>query len=146
MRTVDIERVIAAPIGQVFAFITDSANYNKVPGVISAVLRTPGATHPQGPGAIRVVTTPLLRLTEHITDYQPPHLMRYRIVKSVPPLRHDSGSISFTVVDGGTSVRWQSRFEVDSPVLSNLLTLLIQPIIAAGFRAVLHTAERQLHT
>lgn len=144
MRTVDIERVIAAPIDEVFTFLTDSANYKHVPGVLSAILRTPGTPQPQGVGAIRVVTTPLLRLTEQVVTYEPPHLMRYNIVKSIPPLRHDGGSMTFTEVETGTHVRWQSRFEIDSPILSNLLALLIQPIIAAGFRIVLRTADQRL--
>ncbi|WP_433623868.1 SRPBCC family protein [Nocardia sp. CA-120079] len=36
MRTVTVRRTIAAPIEQVFDWITDAANYRQVPGVLRA--------------------------------------------------------------------------------------------------------------
>ncbi|WP_024802100.1 SRPBCC family protein [Nocardia sp. BMG51109] len=144
MRTVDIETTIRAPAGEVFDWLTDATNYQRVPVVRRVILVRPGDCAAHGEGAVRVVVTPLLRLTEQILEYRPPMLMRYRIVESVPPLRHRDGFIACTQVPRGTRVRWRTEYEIASPVLSRMFTALYAPIIAGGFRVVLHTAAREL--
>lgn len=144
LRTVEVERVIAAPVAEVFGFLTDSANYRTVPGVLRARLVTPGAPEPQGAGAVRQVVTAALALTELVTRYEPPHRMEYRIVRAVPPLRHEAGSITCAEVPGGTLVRWRSEFAVATPVAAGLLTRVWTPVVRSGFELVLRTAERRL--
>ncbi len=70
--------------------------------------------------------------------------MRYRITDSFPPLRHSEGVVTFGDVAGGTGVRWSARFEVVAPFGGGLLTILWQPILAAGMCLVLNTAEEEL--
>ncbi|MEV3959370.1 SRPBCC family protein [Nocardia sp. NPDC050193] len=144
MRIIDIERVIPAPIEQVFAFLTDTAHYRTVPGVLRAEVVRPGPRAPGGAGTVREVVLPLLRLTEVIEVYEPPRFMRYRIVRSIPPLRHEHGFMAFAAEPGGTGVRWLSEFAVDFPLLSGPLTRLAEPVLAAGFRFLLYTAAREL--
>jgi len=144
MRVVDMHRTIAAPIGEVFDWMTDATNYHRVPSVRRVVLVRPGDTHGHGVGAIRVVNALLFRMTEEITEFEPPTFMRYYIPRSIPPLRHDEGYMRFEKVLGGTHVRWYSRFEVRSPIASDLCTLIMVPVIAAGFRFTLDTCEKEL--
>ncbi|MFC9996193.1 SRPBCC family protein [Nocardia sp. NPDC127526] len=144
MRTVDIERTIAAPRSDVFDWLTDATNYQRVPFVRRVTLVRPGDTTGHGAGAVRLIVTPLLRLTEEIIEYDPPRLMRYRLLKSVPPLRHQDGSISFDEVPGGTRVHWFADFEMATPILSGLCTRTFRPIIVGGVHLVLNTAEREL--
>ncbi|BAD59910.1 hypothetical protein NFA_50580 [Nocardia farcinica IFM 10152] len=145
-RIVDMERTIAAPIDEVFDWMTDATNYPRVPAVRRVTLVRPGDTHGHGAGAIRIVNTPLLRMTEEIVEYRRPTLMRYRITRSAPPLRHDEGYMAFREVPGGTRVRWYSRFEVDSPFARGPLTLLMVPLIAAGFRLALDTCAKEVRS
>ncbi|MEV5650957.1 SRPBCC family protein [Nocardia sp. NPDC052254] len=144
MRTVDLERTIRAPRVEVFDWLTDISNYRRVP-IIRAVRRIrPGDVAEHGTGSVRRIASPPLRLTEQVVDYSPPHRVRYRITDSFPPLRHSQGVVSFDPVAGGTRVRWSARFEVVAPFGGGLLTMLLQPILAAGIRQVLDTAETEL--
>ncbi|MFE3053656.1 SRPBCC family protein [Nocardia sp. NPDC059239] len=144
MRTVDVERTIAAAPPDVFDWLTDVANYQRVPMVRRVTLVRPGDTAGNGAGAVRLVVTPLLRLTEEIVEYDPPRLMRYRLLNSVPPLRHQEGSITCAPVASGTRVRWSSTFEIAAPVLAPLWTQIFLPVVRGGFVMVLRTAEREL--
>lgn len=144
MRTVDVERTIRAPLPDVFDWLTDATNYQRVPLVRRVTLVRPGNTNGHGVGAVRLIVTPLIRLTEEIVEYNPPELMRYRLLKSVPPLRHQEGFISCKAVSAGTRVRWFSTFEIASPILPGLCTALFTPAIHSGFLMVLRTAEREL--
>ncbi|APA95492.1 SRPBCC family protein [Nocardia seriolae] len=144
MRTVDVERNIAAPQSDVFEWLTDVTNYQRVPLVRRVTLVRPGDTAGNGVGAVRLVVTPLLRLTEEIVAYDPPRMMRYRLLNSVPPLRHQEGSIGFEPCGAGTRVRWSSTFEIAAPILAPVWTRLFLPVVRGGFVMVLRTAEREL--
>ncbi|QIS15932.1 SRPBCC family protein [Nocardia arthritidis] len=143
MRTVDIERTIEAPIADVFDWLTDATNYPRVPLVRRVTLVRPGDTHPQGRGAVRLVVTPVLRLTEEIVEYHPPTLMCYRILQSIPTLRHEQGRMEFRETANGTRVRWLSRFELES-AWSGFFTAALSPGIALSFHLLLRTAARDL--
>ncbi|UGT39113.1 SRPBCC family protein [Nocardia yamanashiensis] len=144
MRTVVIERTIHAPRPDVFDWFTDATNYQRVPFVRRVTLVRPGDTRSHGAGAVRLIVTPLLRITEEIVEYSPPELMRYRLLNSVPPLRHQEGYMSFAEVSAGTRVRWFSTFEIASPVLAGFFTAVFAPAIHGGFVMVFRTAEREL--
>ncbi|UFS93883.1 SRPBCC family protein [Nocardia huaxiensis] len=144
MRTVHVQRTIEAPLPDVFDWLTDATNYQRVPFVRRVTLVRPGHTTGHGDGAVRLIVTPLLRITEEIVEYTPPTLMRYSLLKSVPPLRHQEGHISFEEVPTGTRVHWHSTFELASPILPALCTRLFLPVVRGGFLLVLRTAEREL--
>lgn len=144
MRTVNLRRVIRAPIHDVFDWLTDADNYRRVPFVRRAEVMRPGFPDRSGVGAIREVVTPLLSLTEQVVDYQRPVIMRYEITHAWPPLRHRDGYLAFRKVPVGTEVSWHTEYEVAVPLLSRLLTLLMHPIIRGGFYVVLRTAARDL--
>ncbi|MEV6767658.1 SRPBCC family protein [Nocardia sp. NPDC051030] len=144
MRTVDVERTIPAELPDVFEWLNDASNFQRVPFVRRVTLIRPGTTNSHGVGAVRLIVTPLIRLTEEIVEYSPPDLMRYHLLKSVPPLRHQEGFIAFEAVPSGTHVRWFSTFEIASPILSGVFTRLFLPVVAGGFHLVLRTAEREL--
>ncbi|MRH86995.1 SRPBCC family protein [Nocardia sp. SYP-A9097] len=144
MRTVDVERTIPAPLPDVFDWLTDTTNYQRVPFVRRVTLVRPGHTTGHGEGAVRLIVTPMIRLTEEIVEYRPQEIIRYRLLKSIPPLRHQDGFISFRQVSRGTRVRWFSTFEIAAPMLAGLCTAVTLPIIRAGFIMVMRTAEREL--
>ncbi|MEU0540101.1 SRPBCC family protein [Nocardia sp. NPDC005978] len=144
MRTVDVERTLRAPLPDVFDWMTDATNFQRVPMCRRVTLVRPGNTNGHGVGAVRLIVTPLIRLTEEIVEYNPPELVRYRLLKSVPPLRHQEGFIAFKAVPHGTQVRWFSTFEIASPILPGLWTAMFLPVIRTGFHMVLRTAESEL--
>ncbi|NNH75073.1 SRPBCC family protein [Nocardia uniformis] len=143
MRVVEVERTIAAPITDVFDWLTDVTNFQRVPMVRRVTLVRPGNTTGNGVGAVRLIVTPLMRLTEEIIEYTPPTQVRYRILTAVPRLRHQDGTLDFSETDYGTHVRWYSTFEVASRG-SVVATHVYLPMIRAGFHMVLRTAAREL--
>lgn len=142
MRAVEVERTIAAPITDVFDWLTDVSNFQRVPMVRRVTLVRPGNTNGNGVGAVRLIVTPLMRLTEEIIEYTPPTQVRYRILNAVPRLRHQDGTLDFAEVPDGTHVRWHTTFEVSRGSL--LSTRVFLPMIRGGFLMVLNTAAREL--
>ncbi|WP_323182835.1 SRPBCC family protein [Aldersonia sp. NBC_00410] len=144
MYEVRVVKTIAAPIEDVFEWMTNSDNYRRVPGVFAARVLRPGTPPPQGPGAVREVVTAGMKLTERIVELDRPVLMRYRVLTSFPPMRHESGSMSFHAENGGTTVTWVSRFESTAPILTGLASRALGAAVAVGFRGVLRTAGKEL--
>ncbi|MCM6775083.1 SRPBCC family protein [Nocardia sp. CDC159] len=145
MRTVDLERTIQAPIADVFDWLTDATNYQRILLIRRVTLVRPGDVAEHGVGAVRLLVTPLMRITEEIVEYDPPRLMRYRILHSVPPLRSQDGFLAFAAAaGGGTRVHWHTQFEVAAPLFSGPWTLALQPIVALGIRSVLARADHEL--
>ncbi|OXR43946.1 hypothetical protein B7C42_04185 [Nocardia cerradoensis] len=144
MRTLDLERIIRAPRADVFDWITDATNYQRVPAIRRVTPVRPGNVSEHGVGAVRLLVTPLLRLTEEVVDYDPPRLFRYRVLKSLPPLRRQDGTVTFDDHPEGTRVRWHSQFEVATPLFAAAWTLALIPAVYLGVSMVLSTAEAEL--
>ncbi|ATL70835.1 SRPBCC family protein [Nocardia terpenica] len=146
MRTVDLERTIQAPVADVFDWLTDATNYQRAPFIRRVTLVRPGDIAEHGIGAVRLLVTPLLRVTEEIVAYDPPRMMRYKILSSFPALRNQDGCMLFEPIgEQATRVRWHSEFEVAAPMFADAWTLLVWPLVVLGIHGVLLTAARELN-
>jgi uncharacterized protein YndB with AHSA1/START domain len=145
MQTISIERVVAAPIADVFAWLSDASNYTRSPYVLRERLIRPGEDAAYGLGAVRQLTWVFGWFRERITDYRPPHELHYLVERSVPPLRHEDGLLTFTEVPDGTRVVWTTTVEMRLPVAAATLTRLLgKPLIAHTFGNVLAAADTAL--
>ena len=144
MRTVKLERTIRAPLTDVFEWLTDATNLQRVPIIRRVTLVRPGNLVEHGVGAVRLLVTPLVRVTEEIVEYDPPRLIRYKLLSSYPPMRYQDGSVEFKETARGTRVRWTSQFEVAAPLFADLWTVGMAPMVVGGIRSVLLTADREL--
>ena len=144
MRTLDLERIIRAPRADVFDWLADATNYQRVPSIRRVTPVRPGNVSEHGVGAVRLLVTPLLRITEEIVDYDPPKVFRYRIVKAFPPLKRQDGTVTFDEHPSGTKVRWQSQFEVAAPLFAKAWTCALLPAVYLGLHYVLATADQEL--
>ncbi|MEU1629631.1 SRPBCC family protein [Streptomyces sp. NPDC020096] len=145
METMTVERVIDAPIDDVFTWLTTTTNYTSSPLVLRCRLSRHGETAPYGVGAVRSHLWLIGWFRERITHYDPPHATEYLVERSLPPSRHELGRMTFTEVDRGTQVRWTTRAEIPIPLLGALLTrLLARPIITRTFRNILDAANTAL--
>src|SRR5918999_345161 len=84
--TVSVERVVAAPLGDVFEWLSDASNYTRSRFVLHERLVRPGDDAAYGIGAVRQLTWAFGWFRERITAYRPPHEFRYLVERSVPPL------------------------------------------------------------
>ncbi|WP_216917615.1 SRPBCC family protein [Nocardia noduli] len=147
METITVERVIDAPIDRVFEWLSVASNYTRAPIVLRERLVRPGTDAPYGEGAVRVLTWVIGRFRERITAYRPPHEFEYLVERSFPPSRHEGGKLTFTEVDGGTSVVWTTVAEVRLPFGAGVVTrIVVKPVISYVFRRVLTAADRDLRT
>lgn len=145
METVTVERVIAAPIDEVFDWCATTTNYTRSPVVLRARLATPGADAPWGVGAIRLHTFLVGWFRERITAYNPPYSFDYLIERSVPPAHHELGRLTFTEVPGGTRVLWTSTVELRFPFAAAALTRLLAPrMVGFAFGSILKAANADL--
>ncbi|MEU5001749.1 SRPBCC family protein [Streptomyces sp. NPDC021622] len=147
METMTVERVIAAPVEEVFAWLTTTTNYTRSPLVVRCRLTRRGESAPYGVGAVRSHLWLIGWFRERITRYEPPYATEYVVERSLPPARHEIGRMTFAEVDGGTLVRWTTRAEIGVPLLGPLLTRrLARPIITRTFGAILDAAATALAT
>ncbi|MEV5873456.1 SRPBCC family protein [Streptomyces sp. NPDC052101] len=145
METMTVERVIDAPIEDVFAWLTTTTHYTASPLVLRCRLARHGEGAPYGVGAIRDHLWLIGWFRERISVYEPPYATEYVVERSVPPARHELGRMTFTETDGGTLVRWTTRAEIPLPLLGAFLTRrLARPVITRTFGAILHAAEKAL--
>ena len=144
MATIVVQRTIAAPIADVFVWLSNASNYTKSRGVLRSKLVEPGDDGAWGNGAVREVLAAIGWFREVISEHHPPHAFDYLIVKSRPPLRHRSGQMRFAEVPGGTEVTWTSVFDVPSPIGSAALGRALAPMGRYGFGSVLRAAEKDL--
>jgi len=145
METMTVERVIDAPIDDVFSWLTTTTNYTASPLVLRCRLTRSGDRAPYGVGAVRSHLWWIGWFRERITRYEPPHVTEYVVERSLPPSRHELGRMTFTEVDGGTHVHWSTRAEIRVPLLGALLTrLLARPILTRTFGNILDAANTAL--
>ncbi|WP_058041869.1 SRPBCC family protein [Streptomyces roseifaciens] len=145
METMIVERTIDAPIDDVFAWLTTTTNYTSSPLVLRCRLARRGETAPYGFGAVRNHLWLIGWFRERITHYDPPYATEYVVERSLPPARHEVGSMTFTETDGGTHVRWTTRAEIPVPLVGTFLTRrFARPIITSTFGNILAAADAAL--
>lgn len=142
MRTIHIRRQLQAPIEGVFDLLADHAGYTRFPGVRSAKLTRVGAADPNGTGAVREIDLGSAWFEEEITDFERPHRLGYKILRSRPPIEHRIGLITLRPTPEGCEVEWVSTFRIRVPVIGPLLTWIAVKQMSRGFSSVLKASER----
>ncbi|MFI9205018.1 SRPBCC family protein [Streptomyces sp. NPDC053048] len=145
METMTVERFIAAPVGDVFAWLTTTTNYTRSSLVLRCRLTRRGQDAPYGVGAVRSHLWLIGWFRERITHYDAPHATEYVVERSLPPARHELGRMTFTETDGGTLVRWTTRAGIPVPLLGGFLTRHVaRPVITRAFGSILAAADTAL--
>ncbi len=144
MRTVTMRRTVAAPIDEVFDWITNGTNWASVPGMFYSRVQPADGPEPYGVGSIREFASMASRVVEVVTKFERPRFMSYKGLSMIPRVDHQGGEISFREVDGGTEVLWTTTFRMTAPVFAGLLTRLYAHLIPMGMMGVMRTAERAL--
>lgn len=145
METVTVERVIPAPLAEVFGWLTTTTNYTRSPLVLRCRLTRRGSGAPYGVGAVRSHLWLIGWFRERITRYEPPYVTEYVVERSLPPARHELGRMTFAEEPGGTRVTWTTRAEIRIPLLGAVLTrLLARPLLTRAFRGILDAAGTAL--
>jgi len=141
MVDIHVERTIAAAPERVFDWLADPKSLKTAPQVLGAhwVKRSSGPSQ----GALRdVIAVGWFR--ERITAYERPHRFSYLILRSVPPFRHEGGTLTLTPSGDGTHVDWLSRYTHPAYAGGKLLEAISRRLLLSGFTAILAGCAKAL--
>jgi uncharacterized protein YndB with AHSA1/START domain len=145
VETITVERVVTAPVEQVFDWLSDASNYRRSPFVLRERLATAGEGTPYGRGAVRQLTWVFGWFRERITEFSAPSEFSYVVERSFPPLRHEGGRLVFAPTADGTRVTWSTTVEMSFPLVGGLMTRVLgRPLIAYTFAKVIDKAQDEL--
>jgi uncharacterized protein YndB with AHSA1/START domain len=137
-----VERTIAASPERVFDWLADPGNLAAAP----LILRAAWAKGSAGPaaGAVRNVTAAGMWLREEYTAYDAPRSYSYRIVRSVPALNHEGGTLTLSPSNDGTHVDWVTAYTHPAWTGGRALEAITGPLIRSGFVAILAGCAKAL--
>ena len=143
MFSIHVERTIDKPIDDVFAVISDHANYSQFKAIEQSNLIREGAHEKNGLGAVREIISGGANLHEEIVAYEPPYKLGYKVIKSKPlPYDHQLGEITLEEKDGKTHVTWRSQGHITIFLLGSLyFDKQIQSVGSRAFGSILKQIE-----
>lgn len=134
-----VEKTIAAPPEQVFAWLADPANIAVAPLVLTAGWAAGSDARP-----VRQVIATGMWFREEITAYDPPRSYSYRIVRSVPAFDHEGGTLTFTPTADGTHVDWVSDYTHPARGGGAVMEAVSSRLLPWNFRAILDGCAKAL--
>ena len=139
MFSIHVERTINKPIEEVFAILSDHANYAQFKAIEQSNLLIKGKHEINGQGAVREIISGGSNLHEEIVAYEPPYKLGYKVVKSKPlPYNHQLGEITLKDKDGKTHVTWRSQGHITIFLLGSLyFDKQIQSVGSRAFGSIL---------
>ena len=81
---------------------------------------------------------------EEISNFNRPTTMDYRILRSRPPIEHESGRIRLEETDQGTKVTWTSVFRIRIPLVGRILSPVAAKAGTKAFGSMLKAIDRRL--
>lgn len=121
MFSIHVERTINKPIAEVFAVLSDHANYAQFKGVDKSTLLIEGKLEKNGLGAVREIVAGGANLHEEIVAFEPPYKLGYKVIKSKPlPYDHELGEITLEERGDKTHVTWRSVGHISIFLLGSL--------------------------
>ena len=144
MQAINVTRIISAPIEDVFELLSDHAGYSAFEGIRDAKLLNEGDEEPNGDGAVRRIDLGAVWFEERISNFKRPYQFDYRIIRSRPPIEHESGCIRLQETREGTQVIWTSRFRIKIPILGAALSPLAARAGQKAFGSLLKAIDRRL--
>ena len=100
---------ISAPIDKVWSVLADHEGMAAWSGFDPVTVVQPGAPDRNGYGAERRMRGPAGTVVEQVVGWEPPRLLRYRVVKGSPFVCHQ-GEIRLTPAGSATELQWVIRF------------------------------------
>jgi uncharacterized protein YndB with AHSA1/START domain len=147
MVEIHLQQTIAAPVEEVFDWMTDPANLVAAPLTLNAGWAT-GSSAP-GAGAVREVAAIGAWFREEITAYDRPHSYSYLIVRSFPSFKHEGGTLTFTASEGtvpGTLVDWLTHYTHPLWAGGKLLEAVTRRLLRSSFLSIFAACAKDLES
>jgi catechol 2,3-dioxygenase-like lactoylglutathione lyase family enzyme len=123
---------INAPADEVWRQLIDHAGVGNWSIFSGRVLRK-GQADPNGPGCIRELSAPGMRITEEVTQWDEGRHYAYQL-RSGAPFRKHQGDVFVTGGNGRTRVRWAIRFESWIPLSNRIIAWLLGLVFRHALR------------
>ena len=141
MEKVLVQRLIPAPIDEVWACYTDHRGWVRFLGIGKVHLQPEGHPAPDGVGCVRHISVAGLEMVaEEVTVFEPPCRMKYRVIKGGGPICNHDGEVLFVPEGNGTLVTWRCEFDSSVPGLGPAIRFGVTRV----FHFILRGVERQL--
>lgn len=145
MARIYIEVEIASHAEPIFDRLQNHADYQRFRSIDASRLLEEGRENKNGVGALRELRAGPIVFREEITHYEPPLRLDYLIRECNAPIRHEYGSIRLTSVGPHrTLVTWESRFELDVPLLGAVFAPFAAWTGERAFRGILEEIKAEL--
>ena len=143
MFKIKVERIVKAPIEDVFEAISDHASYALYPSISIAELLHEGDEERNGKGALRTVEAGFFKVWERITEFKRPVHMQYKIEQAKPiKMDHYKGIIDLKDLgDGTTHVTWISEGKMAVPLIGRFFDSKMQKQGTSVFHSMLKSIE-----
>ena len=135
MDRIALERLVTAPAPRVFALIADHEGMPAWFPAREVVRRRPGATHPDGVGAVRVVRGAGLAVEEAVTAFEPGERLAWVLVAGAP-LRAAQSEVRLLAEGGRTRVVWSVDFEPRLPGSRWLARRILERILSRALEGL----------
>lgn len=142
MATLDFSRTVAAPPETLFDVLSDHRGYPRYSRFRRVELEREGQPEPDGAGAIRALHLLGPPLREEIIDFEPPRLMRYRLLSGAP-LRDHVGTIELTPAGEGTRMRYRIETHPTLPLLGGMVLAVARRSVEDLVAGLAAEAERR---
>jgi len=110
----EIVQESSAPVEAVWALLADARGWSRWARFAQSDLAKEGQPVPDGVGALRVFGTGPFKSYEEVVAFDPPHHLAYEIRKGMP-IDGYHADVHLEPRDGGTVIRWSSRFDHARP-------------------------------
>ena len=129
MQNIDISAQSSAPVERVWALLADARRWPEWTPFDAAVLEREGSPPPDGVGAIRRFTYGKTVTRESVVAFEPPHWLAYQLLTGLPVRGYQADVTLQTAPGGGTTIRWQARFEPLVPGTGWLVRRRLAPFL-----------------
>jgi len=141
VQQIDISTSSAAPPARVWALLADARGWPEWTPFDGATLEREGSPAADGVGAIRRFTAGKRVTRECVVAFEPPHWFAYQLLSGLPIRDYRADVTLQPAGDGGTTIRWQSRFEPLVPGMGWLVRRRLEAFIADVAERLARRAE-----
>ena len=132
----------SAPPESVWRLLADVETWSDWADFDSAELERPADDGGQGVGAIRRFKRRGLITRERVIAAHEPAWLSYELLSGLPISSYSADVTLIPTDDGGTEIRWSSRFRGRFPVPGGLMRGVLERFVRATAAAVARAAER----
>jgi uncharacterized protein YndB with AHSA1/START domain len=138
---IEVSAHSSAPVERVWALLADARGWPEWTPFDAAELEREGSPVADGVGAIRRFTNGKTVTRECVVAFEPPHWLAYQLLSGLPVRDYRADVTLQPAPDGGTAIRWQSRFEPLVPGMGWLVRRRLEPFIGDVAQRLARRAE-----